>query len=736
MSSMKFPKNQNIEYSEANINPNYNTYNHKSQNSNQFQGNPNLTSQEKFYSNLYSTNSNPMYFSFKERTGKLKWKEIMKLDIESMIKGNDISPLENFLENLIFSQVDLNDVEIITENTTVKLIKIYQHILEYLLHTQIRLENENKMLENNYTQILNETVQKENVLKDNKVMLNTLKKDKREKEMILHTYKCIIEEYKSGVLTNTVNRNNMMASINPKQNLDNKIYFNCNLCEGKKFSTEENLNSHYRRRHASVKKGNSFERTYEKDMDTSDMRHSRKLQIKTLEFQMEDLKNLFQNFMKNNISNDSLSKLAENQKNLENKLGEVKYDKDKMMSVMEDNFKNTLVEIKEFVKNNQMNSSNNFKHEDFDMEKNELITKQKEGIDTIKNNIDNMNQIISEIKNNQNEKMQNVYEQLDNIKITISNEIKDLKVTNINNQSFADSKYNKFRTESIENTNAFSITNVTEANKVSSKNNLTNNIKVLKGNNEKLENENEENEEKSNYNHIEKNRSIKISRENRNNIIFDDTYEKTVSPERKKINKKEEIKQIKDERKNDDVIENYQPKEKPVVANNNLIDNQVNLQENVKKIENYEEVSNEKVDISNITKEKTKKLLVDDTKLPKKQDEQEFILDDVSEDVHKNVQNQKGDNNQVTGDTKEDIQFKKKDENTNKSDKNVNNKKVQPSINEKKNINEPEGNLEEMKQKYIEQFKEREKIFNKSIIDFNKINLEKDEGLPVYKKIL
>ena len=66
-----------------------------------------------------------------------------------------------------------------------------------MLYTQQKLENENKVLETNYTQLVQEAMNKENALKENKGLIRSLKKEKREKEMVLNTYKCVIDEYKN-----------------------------------------------------------------------------------------------------------------------------------------------------------------------------------------------------------------------------------------------------------------------------------------------------------------------------------------------------------------------------------------------------------------------------------------------------------------------------------------------------------------------------------------------------------
>lgn len=794
MSSMKFNKGPMLENSEMNINPNF-TYNNRLHNSmNIMQGNnTNFNSQEKYYTNLYTTNQNPMYFSFKERNGKLRWKEIMKLDIESMIKTNDISPLETYLENLIFSNVDENDVEIITEATTVKLIKIYQHVLEYLLHTQIRLENENKMLETNYSQILNDTLVKDNTLKENKSTIHSLKKDKKEKEMILNTYKCIIEEYKSsGLPVNIANARSMklssLAVPNNYQTMEKRQLFFCPYCSGKKFSTEENLNSHIQRRHANQKKSENFEKLKDKELDISDLRQSKRDYVKTLEGQVEELKLHLQTFMKSNVNSDSLNKLVENQKCLESKFSEFKTDKDKMLNLMQENFKNTLVELKEFVKNN-VSQSNSFhqKNEDF-QENNQSLINQKEGIETIKNNIHDMNNKISEIKNIQNEKIQSVYEQLNSIKNTISSEIRDLKTNNtgnntnnnvnnhvnMNTQSFSELRENKFKTESIEITNAFSISNLPEKVKEFKKENnsdkQTNNIKMIKPffNAGPLESDNSDSERE--FDDVENSKRNKIpnnkikERESANVNALPEQQVKNGANEYKKNHIKNilEEQRIESERKEKAQNEAKNPMKeeanRPKVANNSKEKSPIKTQV-------FDEVSQDKcVDISDISHNKNQKLKSQEqqSNKNKKLDEHEIIMDDISDnpnnksnmknikelknttepaqkpqEVNKDtsINNNNNNNKNVASNSDDNINFKKDKSRISEAQKN----EIQIADLKSNNIKtynlEEEKNIEDVKSKFVEQFKAREKIFNNAPIDLKNLDIEKDD-LDIYKRVL
>lgn len=115
-----------------------------------------------------------------------------------LIRNNDIAPLEDYIENLVFSQIEDNDMQVIPESFILKLLRIYQYIIEYLMFTQQKVENENKIIESQYNQMITEATQKEATMKENKNKINILKKQNKQKEIVLHTYQFLLEDYKKS----------------------------------------------------------------------------------------------------------------------------------------------------------------------------------------------------------------------------------------------------------------------------------------------------------------------------------------------------------------------------------------------------------------------------------------------------------------------------------------------------------------------------------------------------------
>jgi hypothetical protein len=334
----------------------------------------------------YSSGSN---YIFKERFGKLRWKDIINLDIDSMIRNNDLSPLEPYLENLIFCTVDEEDLQIVPEQSVLKLIKTLQHILEEFLRTQMRLESDNRHLESAYSQILADLQLKENILKENKSTIRALKKEKRNQEVVINSYKCALGDRK-----------------------EEKIYYFCKQCSGKRFSSENQLYEHNMRRHQG---------------DVS--RVSNKTNI---DEKLDMMKTHFETYIKS-FQDESYMRIFENQKHLESRLNEFKKEKKNEINDIENNFRSTIVDLKDMMKNSLFGFQSKTNESGFNKQYDDTMS-------ILKQQAKQMNEILIEMQRVQNEKIQSVAEQFVTFKQEIAEEFgmqkkKDKKVKKVKNNS-------------------------------------------------------------------------------------------------------------------------------------------------------------------------------------------------------------------------------------------------------------------------------------------------------------
>ena len=96
--------------------------------------------------------SNPLSssFLFKERKGKINWRNIANLNLNDLIERNDLKTLENYLSNITYGNLDKEDFEKFGDPVSLKLFKLSQYSMEYLLNTQNHLTSQTQFLGNQY----------------------------------------------------------------------------------------------------------------------------------------------------------------------------------------------------------------------------------------------------------------------------------------------------------------------------------------------------------------------------------------------------------------------------------------------------------------------------------------------------------------------------------------------------------------------------------------------------------
>ena len=87
--------------------------------------------------------SSPKIIFFYEDTTFL-WKELMKINTKYIEKSEDISQLEPYVENILYSKLFVDDVDLLSNEYIVQLETLTQLIGQYLVFTQKRLEVENQ----------------------------------------------------------------------------------------------------------------------------------------------------------------------------------------------------------------------------------------------------------------------------------------------------------------------------------------------------------------------------------------------------------------------------------------------------------------------------------------------------------------------------------------------------------------------------------------------------------------
>lgn len=78
-------------------------------------------------------------FTFQRRYAKLNWRTISQTSLERIVERIDTRSLEQMLEPLAFARLRLGDVSSVPEEWILKLLRLYQLCLEYLMNVKAHL---------------------------------------------------------------------------------------------------------------------------------------------------------------------------------------------------------------------------------------------------------------------------------------------------------------------------------------------------------------------------------------------------------------------------------------------------------------------------------------------------------------------------------------------------------------------------------------------------------------------
>jgi len=288
------------------------------------------------------------------------------------MKSNDIAPLDCLIENMIFSKYDENDIHLVSEEMHVKLVRIFQFVVEYLLQTNSNIEHQKQTLENNYKLLINEAATLETNLKENQDKLSSIKKENKQKEKVINTYKTIYEHQKE-------------IDINQLSN-------ECKLCEGKRFINYDALKNHYLRRHPD----------YDFEIKFDTQREEKKIGV--IEKNLDDLKDQFNTYIQD-TANENYIKLLETQRNLENNLNDIKNEKFSINNLQE-----TLEKMNKKLKKLREKKSRTKKEEEF-ISTSERLSRQ-----------------INDVHAYNNQKIAKVTKDLDDFRKTVLGQLESAKI--------------------------------------------------------------------------------------------------------------------------------------------------------------------------------------------------------------------------------------------------------------------------------------------------------------------
>ena len=358
-------------------------------------------------------NNNPIEvevpgIKFGKHEGNLNLNYIKNLDLNGIIRTNNLEPLEKIAQNLVYSEIKAEDYQ---DENVPKLLQIFQYAIEYLYAKQTKLETSNQDLDIKYNELINYSYNLEEQLLKNKNQIAKNSANKKEKEFLLMTYKSIVDfncnpVENENIIINNINSTSIGNFQRNGTTFGGKFY--CHICSGKPFSTESALESHMKRRHLAQTKLD-----YQRERE--DKREEESYAI--YEKKIDDMKNYFQTMIN-----------AQNEENARNKynddLNQIRRENEEKFKFMENYTKNILEELKNMVQTNMLqqeqNNQNIIAMTTINREKETKIEPQKivvgspssNEINNLTRSIEQINDLIKKQNDKKIEEMQNEIRQL------------------------------------------------------------------------------------------------------------------------------------------------------------------------------------------------------------------------------------------------------------------------------------------------------------------------------------
>ena len=208
----------------------------------------NLYEKEKALLNNNSYKSNDIYsnqkFMFNFINRKFYWKELMKIRIKNIESTGDVSILSPYVENILYTRLDLENLDLLSEEYIIQLITLLQLIGQYLVYTQKMLESENYNLKQNIIYLKNNLIENEKY----QSIIDNLNRQIQEKDFLIRTYQNMTQNGNDINDINSEDKDINMKNISEISYIK-KTYYYCNICLGKKFKTQKYLDEHMIRRH-------------------------------------------------------------------------------------------------------------------------------------------------------------------------------------------------------------------------------------------------------------------------------------------------------------------------------------------------------------------------------------------------------------------------------------------------------------------------------------------------------
>lgn len=236
-------------------------------------------------------------FCFKQRHGKLNWSQIREVNFDEIAQTGDIDMLQTVLENATYSVLDRSDLERFGDAAVLKLFKLSQLGVEYLLYIQNTLFSQNEALQESFKSLSDSSISIQDTIKSQEKEIQQLQEELSHKRKAVSTYSQILRHPATANVLNKV-----MVQANAVK---------CKEC-GKMFMSESYLEQHVIRRHSQIEQKQEEIKVQEINLIMENMKNFMNEQIKfmadTQNRKLQSLQSMFDR---------EISELYNKQKDLE-----------------------------------------------------------------------------------------------------------------------------------------------------------------------------------------------------------------------------------------------------------------------------------------------------------------------------------------------------------------------------------------------------------------------------------
>ena len=167
-------------------------------------------------------------FFFQQRRGRLDLRAVSQVDLERVIRDVDVDVLQAFLENITFSNLREEDLRFLTDQLVIKLFRISQMTIEYLLYAQENLTENLQGLAAKYNGKKRSLAKKRKELIELQESSKHLKGELKSKKKGINTLESLLKD--ASRTRGTIERNKSVS--NSRGNVDEYLRFFVTCSDG------------------------------------------------------------------------------------------------------------------------------------------------------------------------------------------------------------------------------------------------------------------------------------------------------------------------------------------------------------------------------------------------------------------------------------------------------------------------------------------------------------------------